>query len=220
MRNPGRLPSSLTYPVRLPTLLMLAVAACQSSEDRASSPHPPQSASPSAASAVISRRDDSVVASTSPGLRLSSGTDTVISRAREVMHAELPTFREWTDSLAAPLSLTDAGPAAFTVGPVLGDFDEDGAPDVAFVGHDARGEQVAAVLSGRGHATAVRVDGDDGAPAAGPQHRRWIRLATIFTDRDQVGLESVLRNERDTFDLPPSQYVYWKGHFMQWIEGN
>ena len=136
------------------------------------------------------------------------------------MHTELPMFREWTDSLAAPLFLTDAGPTAFTVGPVLGDFDDDGAPDVAVVVHDAQEERVIAVLSSHGHAAVVRVDGDDGAPAAGPRHRRWIRLATIFTDRDQVGLEGVIRNERDAFDLPPSQYVYWKGHFMRWIEGN
>lgn len=46
-------------------------------------------------------------------------------------HATLPMFREWTDSLAAPLSLTDAGPGAFSVRPVIGDFDEDGAFDVA-----------------------------------------------------------------------------------------
>ena len=151
---------------------------------------------------------------------MSSLTDTIVGQARDVLHATLPMFREWTDSLAASLSLTDAGPAAFTVGPVIGDFDEDGAPDVAFVGHDAQGEQVIAVLSHQGHSAVVRVDGDDGALAARPQHRRWIRLATIYTDRDQVGLESVMRNERDAFDLPPSQYVYRKGRFMQWIEGN
>jgi hypothetical protein len=220
MRNPVRLLSSLTDPVLVPAALVLAITACKSSEDRANSTRPPQSESAAAMSPRESPRGIPGVASTSPIQGTSSATDTVISRARDLMHTELPMFREWTDSLAAPLSLTEAGPAAFSIGPVLGDFDEDGAPDVAFVGHDAQGEQVIVVLSHRGHAAVVRVDGEDSASEAGAQHRRWIRLATIFTDRDQVGLESVTRNERNTFDLPPSQYVYRKGHFMQWIEGN
>jgi hypothetical protein len=146
--------------------------------------------------------------------------DTMIVRARADLRAAMPMFREWGDSSGTPLSLKDAGSVPFTVGPVVGDFDEDGAPDVAFIGADAAGERIVAVLSHRGQPTVVPVTREETAPASGPQHRRWMRLATIFTDRDQVGLEIVVRNERGGFDLPPAQHVYYGGRFMQWIEGD
>jgi hypothetical protein len=193
--------------------ILLALVACQSSDDRES---PARQPAPLAAPAQAS-----VAGASTPSLpHASSATDTMLVRARADLHAGMPTFREWEDSSRTPLSLKDAGSVPFTVGPVLGDFDEDGAPDVAFIGRDAVGERIVAVLSHRGHPTVVPITGDETVPGSAPAHRRWMRLATIFTDRDQIGLEIVVRNERGEFDLPPAEHVYYKGRFMQWISGD
>ena len=132
----------------------------------------------------------------------------------------MPTFREWGDSSSAPIFLEGAGPVPFSSRPVVGDFDEDGASDVAFIGHDSDGEHVIAVLSQRGHPTVVPVTSDVSVPASGPQHHRWMRLAVIDADRPRVGLEIAWRNESGEFGDPRAEHYYNGKHFTQWIAGD
>lgn len=94
---------------------------------------------------------------TTPSIKVTSAVraaepDSTIRRVRVVLQAAMPAFHEWEDTAGAVLSLTYAGSVPFTIRPVVGDFDEDGAPDVAFMGHDDKVERVVAVLSGRGRA--------------------------------------------------------------------
>jgi hypothetical protein len=196
--------------------ILLAFAACQTRDARDVPAQQAQSTPVASAPAATSVQDTAARTPAHP----SASTDAVIVRARATLHAAMPMFREWEDSSGASLSLKDAGAAPFTTGPVVGDFDEDGAPDVAFIGVDAQGEHVIAVLSHKGQPVVETVASDATVPASGPQHRRWMRSATVFTDKDQLGLEVVVRNDRGVFPLPPAQYVYYEGHFMRWIEGD
>lgn len=204
----------------LATPLLLASGACGSRGDDETSAQQPPAASTASARVATSVPEAVVSASTPTTLRASDGTDSMIIRARAGLHAAMPTFREWGDSSSTPVSIEDAGPGPFTSGPVVGDFDEDGTLDVAFIGYDAEGEHVMAVLSQRGHPAVVPVTSDVTVPASGPQHHRWMRVAVIDADRRRVGLEIAWRNETGAFGVPRAEHYYDDGHFTQWIAGD
>lgn len=84
--------------------------------------------------------------------------DTVLlARARAVLAAARPGFREWRPSAYAPVLRDSASPPT-TTGPLVGDFDGDGMPDVVFDGYDGRIMVTPAVLSHNGRPKVVSVE--------------------------------------------------------------
>lgn len=76
--------------------------------------------------------------------------DTVLRvRARTVLAAARPGFREWLPSAHAPV-LRDSAMPPTTTGPLVGDFEGEGMPDVVFDGYDGRIMVTPAVLSNNG----------------------------------------------------------------------
>jgi hypothetical protein len=201
----------------MPVLLVLA--GCQPRDDRGTV----AGQSPSTSQAALGAASVQGGSEGSPALTISpaaNATDSIVAWARAVLRSARPTFHGWDDSSTAEISLEDAGPVPFASRPIVGDFDEDGTSDVAFIGQDAGGEHIVAVLSHRGQTAIVDVTSDEAVATSGAKRRRWMRLATVDTDHRQVGLEIIEREADGEFPLPASQYVYRGGRFMQWIEGN
>ena len=73
--------------------------------------------------------------------------DSLIARARAVLGASRPTFREWPATAYAPVQADSNYPGAQT-GPLIGDFDGDSLPDVAFDGYEGRTHIMPVVLLG------------------------------------------------------------------------
>lgn len=147
-----------------------------------------------------------------------AGSSLVIARARAEIRTAMPEFHEWDDSTAAPGVIENEGPEPFLSAPLVGDFDLDGVPDVIFVGRNAEGENVVALLSHRGHPTVAQVTGDVNGAPPGTRRHRFLRLARNAALR-LIAVDVIERNDRGEIQPPFLQYVYTAGHFAQWVEG-
>ena len=194
--------------------LAIAFVACSSRSDDAQ-----PSAQPKQGVATVTKTTapgDTAAARAS--VAASVATDSLLARARAALRSAMPDFREWTDSAAITLP-EGADAASFRAAEVVGDFDEDGAPDVAFIGRDSDRERIVAVLSQHGHPSAVPVTGFGMSSAADSTRRRWFRRATVEAHRPRVGLEVVERADDGEIKLPATRYVFVDGHFTEWIDG-
>jgi hypothetical protein len=145
--------------------------------------------------------------------------DSIIAHARVVLAAANPEFREWPAAAYAPVQ-SDSATASARVGPLVGDLDGDGEPDVAFDGYrSSGGGLILAVLSNGGQAKVLTVTGEE-IPI--PPSRRWMRwmLAPYeLRGKRGVGIAVVDYNDGGWPVLPASLYALVNGHFTQIIDG-
>ena len=131
-----------------------------------------------------------------------------------------PGFREWPEDQYAPLA-PDGATAATRLGPVVGDFDGDGQPDVVLDGWDPNGELVPVVLSEPRPAEAPARDRGPGRrDASGPAldaHRRH----RPSSGKASLDRPSPLSRGQQTAARVESQaaYIYVDGHFSRLIAG-
>ena len=146
------------------------------------------------------------------------GSDSVVLRARVALAAARPGFQEWPPNAYTPVLPDKTWPTA-TTGPLVGDFDGDGMPDVVFDGHDGRVMVTTAVLSNKGRLTIVSVD--EGLELPDPPAPRRVRfVVSPYTlkakRRSGVGFVSY---DASGQAIGVTIMVYVDGHFAQWVEG-
>lgn len=145
--------------------------------------------------------------------------DSVIVRARAVLAAARPGFHEWPPSAYAPV-LPDSTIRSATTGPLVGDFDGDGVPDVVFDGYDGRIMVTSAVLSNNGHPKVVSVEeGFDVPDPLTPRQVRFVVAPYTFKGKRGVGVGFVSYDASGRAMLPPTNFIYVNGYFAELIEG-
>lgn len=146
--------------------------------------------------------------------------DTVlIARARAGLAAARPGFREWPPSAYAPVLRDSAAPPT-TTGPLVGDFDGDGMPDVVFDGHDGRVMVTPAVLSNNGRPKIVSVE--EGFDVPDPLVPRRVRFAVAtyaFRGKRGLGVGFVSYDASGKAMDPGTIRIYTAGHFAELIDG-
>jgi hypothetical protein len=145
--------------------------------------------------------------------------DSIIARARVVLAAANPEFREWPATAYAPVQ-SDSATASARFGPLVGDLDADGIPDVVFDGYGSHGELVPAVLSNRGKARVVAVtEGPDVANPPAPRRKRWMLAPYTFEKKRGQGVAFIDYNEGGWPIMPAALYFLVDGHFTQLVKG-
>jgi hypothetical protein len=125
----------------------------------------------------------------------SAQEDSVIARARVVLAAANPDFREWPATAYAPVQ-SDSETASARFGPLVGDLDGDGVPDVVFDGYGGHGELMPAVLSNRGKARVVPVtERPEVANPPVPRRKRWVLAPYTFRGKRGQGVAFIDYNE-------------------------
>lgn len=163
-----------------------------------------------------SMRDTGFVASSLPP---APADDALLSRARAVLAAARPGFREWPANAYATV-LPDSTLPWATTGPLVGDFDGDGMPDVVFDGHDGRIMVTSAVLSNNGQPKIVSVEeGFDVPDPLTPRKVRFVVAPYTFKGKRGVGVGFVSYDASGSAMLPATIFMYVNGHFAELIEG-
>lgn len=159
------------------------------------------------------------------GLRASSlasapADDTLLARMRAVLTAARPGFHEWPPSAYAAVP-PDSGAPPSTTGPLVGDFDADGRPDVVLDGFDGGIMVTTAVLSNNGKTTIVSVEEGFEVPAPlTPRRIRFVAAPYTFKGKRGLGVGFVRYDASGHAMIPMTIYAYENGHFSQLIEGN
>jgi hypothetical protein len=202
---------------RLIVVSLALLAACSSGHDRINdtalatvpAAEPPASPAPPRAAPVVAPMDPPRTAR----------EDSIIARARVVLAAANPEFREWPATAYAPVQ-SDSETASARFGPLVGDLDGDGVPDVVFDGYDSHGELVPVVLSNRGKARVVAVtEGPDVANPPAPRRKRWMLAPYTFRGKRGQGVAFIDYNEGGWPILPAALYFLVDGHFSRLVEG-
>ena len=149
----------------------------------------------------------------------SAEEDSVIARARVVLAAVRPSFREWSAEMFAPVQLDSAAPAA-RMAPLVGDFDGDGAPDVAFEGSDSTGAVIQAVLSHKGQPIVALVTREKELAVGVDLHRSRLALAhDELGGKPLQGIDVVVWDEKGREVALSARLVYQNGRFAVLVSG-
>lgn len=144
--------------------------------------------------------------------------DSLIARARAVLAASRPTFREWPATAYAPVRADSNYPTAQTA-PLVGDFDGDSLPDVAFDGYEGRTHIMPVVLVGKEKQVVV------------PFVQAWVmpdppkpmlsRLMVVEHLPDGRSAQGIMRlaYAEDGRLLSTNTWVLVNGVFMQFLDG-
>lgn len=143
----------------------------------------------------------------------------LVARARALVADARPSFREWREDQYAPLAPVDATPVP-RWGPIVGDFDGDGQPDVVFDGWDPHGELVPVVLSNKGKPIVANVT--EGPEVTTPPVLRLEHLSVTTVEwkgkpRQALDFIRWARDGRSIESHAP--YIWVNGHFSHLIDG-
>jgi hypothetical protein len=145
--------------------------------------------------------------------------DSLLLRARALIAASRPGFREWPPNAYGTIMADSAAPQT-TTGPLAGDFDGDGKLDVVLDGHEDSVMVTIAVLSNKGRPAVASVYEDPNAPA--PPAPRGVRFAVVaYTRAGEHGFgvgvfEFDAAGKR--FGMDPI-FIYEDGRFVQLVVG-
>jgi len=147
-----------------------------------------------------------------------TAVDSLIARARAVLRVSRPTFREWPASAYAPVQ-PDSNYAEAQVAPLVGDFDGDSLPDVAFDGYEGRTHIMPVVLLGKDKQTVVPFVQTWEMPSPmEPMLSRVMVEKHVDDGRVAQGLE-ILHYASDGRLIGATVWVLEKGVFMEFTGG-
>jgi hypothetical protein len=149
----------------------------------------------------------------------SARTDSVIVRARIVLAKAAPSFREWTADMFAPVQEATGAPS-LRPAPLVGDFDEDGSPDVAFTGRDSAGAVIRAVMSHRGQPVLATVTREAELAIGVDLRRSRLALARdVFNGSRREMIDVVVWDDRGAQITLSARFIYEKGRFSIFVSG-
>jgi len=163
-----------------------------------------------------------VIPATAPSRQTSPTTasqDSIVGRARVVLALATPTFREWTSDMFAPVHADTTAPT-WRAAPLVGDFDGDGAPDVAFTGRDSAGVLILAVLSHRGQPIIAPVTTERELAVGIDLRRSRLALAVgDFQSRRREMIDVAVWDADGREMTLTARFIYEKGRFSVLVEG-
>jgi hypothetical protein len=135
-----------------------------------------------------------------------------------VLAAAHPSFREWTAASYAPVQVDSTIPQV-QIAPLVGDFDGDGAPDVAFAGSDSAGALIVAVVSHRGKPVVAPVTTERELAVGVDLRRSRLALAVAdFQGRRREMIDVHVWNHGGQVTLS-ARFIYEQGRFSVLVGG-